>query len=299
MDVIPATHTISARHTTSADIQVRYEDIAQDGRFRLEGMPECLGRTVWTKLIGPSKLYRQLSRQGITPVLTRLGIEGGQGPISIEYPLKATGRFRFSHSLDDDAEVQRILLNMWGEVTGPRASTRDPQPPGVGEQITVGRIFAEHTLTRPFATPGERRVRSLRDIPGISPYPRAEYLGEAPRALAALPRAAEPLEPLSLDREPVAFGIDDTDANQHVNSLAYPRLLRGAVLRRLAKLGLDTKVMMRSVEIAFRKPNFAGDTAYIRVRTFRYNGHYGATCTLGAEDPDATPHCFARMLFGS
>jgi len=298
MDVIPVTHKISARHTTSKDINLRYEDIAQDGRLRLAAMPECLARTVWGKLIGPSTLFKQLTADGIAPILTRVAIAGGEGPVSIAYPIKATGKFRFAHSLDDDAEVQRIVLNMWGEMRGPRSSVRDPQPDGQGQEISAGRIFAEHTLTRPFAEPGQRRVTHLEGMKGISPYPRAEYLGESPQGLLAIPRGAEAVDELSLEPLPVVFGLDDTDSNQHVNSLVYPRLFRIAALRRLNDEGENTAVMMRSIEMGFRKPYFAGDTAHIRIRHFRYKKQVAVTCTMGPLDDDATPNVFARIFFG-
>lgn len=297
MDLIPPTHPISARHTTKAELTLRYEDITQDGRLRLTTMPECLARTVWGKLIGPSKLFGQLTAQGIAPLLTRLVIEGGDGPISVAHPLQAIGRFRFAHSLDDDAEVQRIVLNMWGELNGPRASVRDPQPEGRGETINVGRIFAEHTLSRPFAAKGERKVRRLDGITGISPYPKANYLGESPRGLLALPRGSEALEPLTADPQPVVFGVDDTDSNQHVNSLAYPGVFRAAALRRFAQAGQSPKLMLRTLEIGFRKPSFAGESLHVHVRQFRYRSRVGAICTLGAEDPDQSPRCIARMYF--
>jgi len=298
MDVIPATRPISPRHTAHAEFHLRYEDLNQDGRLRVIAVPECLARTVWSQLIGPSRVYRKLTKGGIVPVLTRLSVAGGEGPLSVNNPVMATGRCRFAHTLDDDAEIQRIVLNMWGDLTGPRASTHDPQPPnGAGDPILAGRVFAEHTLTRPFAPSGARAVRSLQGIEGLSPFPKARYLGESPRALAALPRGAKAVGPAILDTEPVLFGLDDTDANQHVNALVYPRLFRVAALRHLARQGATEKRMMRTLEIGFRKPSFAGDCSFIRVRTYHHRGSAGALCTLGPEDPDATPRCYARLTF--
>jgi hypothetical protein len=56
-----------------------------------------------------------------------------------------------------------------------------------------------------------------------------------------------------------AFGLDHTDSNQHVNSLVYPRLFAEAALRRLAELERPRRLLIRALDIAYRKPSFAGD----------------------------------------
>ena len=299
MNVIPSTRPIPDRHTSRAKIRLRYEDLTQEGRLRLIAMPECLSRTTWGKLIGPSRLYRQLTAQGIVAVLTRLAITAGAGPLSIQNPLNATGRLRFAHTLDDDAEVQRIVLNMWGEAEAPLASTRDPQPPNAGTSVSAGRIFAEHTLTRPFAPAGARSVTQLEDIDGLSPFPKERYLGESPRALLALPRGATALEAYSMDAPPIVFGLDDTDDNQHVNALVYLRLFRVAALQRLAKHQSPEVRQLQTAEIGFRKPCFAGEQLYLRIRAFHLGSRTGALCTLGPQSADRQPSCYARLTFGS
>ena len=62
-----------------------------------------------------------------------------------------------------------------------------------------------------------------------------------------------------MDPTPLPLGLAHTDANQHVNSLVYPRLFEEAVLRRLATLGKPTALLTRRAEVAFRKPAFAGE----------------------------------------
>jgi acyl-CoA thioesterase FadM len=66
----------------------------------------------------------------------------------------------------------------------------------------------------------------------------------------------------------MALGVMHTDSNQHVNSLVYPRLFEEAALRRFAVLGKSTTVLARSIDIAYRRPSFAGDTLRIFVRAF-------------------------------
>jgi hypothetical protein len=67
-----------------------------------------------------------------------------------------------------------------------------------------------------------------------------------------------------------AFGLDHTDSNQHVNSLVYPRLFAEAALRRLAELERPRRLLIRALDIAYRKPSFAGDRVRIHTRLFRH-----------------------------
>jgi hypothetical protein len=77
-----------------------------------------------------------------------------------------------------------------------------------------------------------------------------------------------------VDPVPLTLGVMHTDSNQHVNSLVYPRLFEEAALRRFALLGRPTQVLARSIDIAYRRPSFAGDTLRIFVRAFE-NGASG------------------------
>ena len=107
-----------------------------------------------------------------------------------------------------------------------------------------------------------------------------------------------------LDPTPIAFGLDHTDPNQHVNSLVYPRLFIEAALRRLAAHRKSTRLLTRAAEIAFRKPSFAGDRARIAIRAFERGDQLGAVGLLISDDEAAAPlaaarpRCFVRLLLG-
>ena len=74
---------------------------------------------------------------------------------------------------------------------------------------------------------------------------------------------ADALDRASPDETLIVFGLVHTDSNQHVNSLVYMRLFEEAVLRRFAALGLPEPVLARRLEIAYRKPCFAGDRMHV------------------------------------
>jgi hypothetical protein len=266
--------------TTSATARVhlRYEDISQDGRLLLEVMPNALGASVWGAQLARDPLAQECLRSGIVPVLTRFVMEGTPGPFSVMTPMEATGR----HVLAE-TDTGRVVVNMWAELKAPIGRTYPPFPADAGTIASAGRIFGEHVFTRLFAAPSARRVRR-EDLPG----PPATLPRHVQRPFADM------LDPaLTPDEAPIVFGMVHTDSNQHVNSLVYLRLFEEAALRRLG----DAKLLSRRMEIAYRKPCFAGDRMRLHVRTLEQDGHPAAIVAIAPEGhPASAAHAAARIL---
>jgi len=93
------------------------------------------------------------------------------------------------------------------------------------------------------------------------------------------------------------FTLDQTDANQHVNSLVYIRSFLDAAQRRLAATGQPLKLRSRAVDIAYRKPCFAGDRVRAHLRLFDLAGAVGAAGSFVGDD--GKPRCYVRVLFGA
>jgi hypothetical protein len=232
--------------TTTAELRPRYEDVAQDGRVQLTTLMPGLS-AVW-RAFGAGSRFDDLRRQGILPILRRIVLTGEDGPFSATTPIHVEGTWRLARETNGD----RIFLDMWLDAFAPIASTLGPAPPPDAERVRVGRVFAEHVVTRPFAPPNERKVTRL-GVPGIPdlledthPFLEAEDL-IAGRDLAA---AGEQV-----------FGLMHTDSNQHVNSLVYPRVFEEAAIRQLA----GRPLLARAIELRYRKPFFLGDRAAIRL----------------------------------
>jgi hypothetical protein len=117
--------------------------------------------------------------------------------------------------------------------------------------------------------------------------PPDRYAWRSPEALMGLPEGAEPLdvEP-TLDPIPVAFGLDHTDGNQHVNSLVYPRVFEELAVRRHG----DPKLLARALEMRWRKPFFAGERARLALAI---EGEH-AVGTFSPDDSDR-PSCVIAM----
>ncbi|KYF84822.1 hypothetical protein BE18_06705, partial [Sorangium cellulosum] len=252
MHYFPDEPHVPEQQQATAVMHLRFEDVSQNGRVMLDALPHGLGPAIWVKLLRASPVEALMTTQGIIPILTRLIIEGGDGPVAAREPLALKGSYQLARTEDAASEVNRLILAMWLSAmwlsaSARRSRTYGPPPPGAGEPIQVGRVFAEHVFTRPFAEPGARKVLRF-DAQDLPPVPPERYAWRSPEALMGLPAGAEPFDPEpTLDPIPIAFGLDHTDGNQHVNSLVYPRLFAEAALRRLAQHGHGTAVLARRV----------------------------------------------------
>jgi hypothetical protein len=286
------------------EVPIRFEDITQDGRLALEGLAPALGEVVWRRLLIGSPLLQAMREQQAVPILTRVVLEGGDGPFSTVHPLEATGTYDLAHVVSDAGEVERILVDMWIDANLPIGRSYGPPPERAGERIRAGRFFGEHVLTRLFAPPDQRKVTRLEE--GGAPAHGRRRAWVTPESVGMLPVGAVPLDDaLRLDPTPIAFGLAHTDSNRHVNSLVYPRLFEDAALRRFAELGrAKPAVLSRHVEAAFRKPCFAGEVYRVALRAFTLEGQLGAVGAFVSESDarstetlaQARPHCFVRMM---
>ena len=242
----------------TASIAPRYEDITQDGRFHLTALMPGVGAAVWRGLLSKIPATQHLMQQGILPILSRLVMVGEDRSASVNVPVRYEGSFRFAREKDGN----RLFANMWVEARAPIASTLAPDPPADAPYEVVGRIFAEHVITRPFGPPAERRVTRL-DAPGVPAIPEDEHVFENAEALIA--SAGGALD----DRGELAFGMMHTDSNQHVNSLVYPRVFEEMAMRALvqnARVPNAHQLLARSIEMRFRRPFFAGERASVGMR---------------------------------
>jgi hypothetical protein len=189
-------------------------------------------------------------------------------------------------------------MNVWAELRGAAGKLSRHVTPG--ELATAGTIFAEHTFTRLLAPPDQRKVVRL-GVEGYPDVPETRYAAPAPTTAQEPPEGNVWTSDLEPDSTDYVFTLDQTDSNQHVNSLVYIRLFLEAVNRRLAAEGRPLKVRSREVDIAYRKPSFAGDRVRAHTRLFGPGArnesgplHLGGAAghVVGT---DGKPRCFVRV----
>jgi hypothetical protein len=258
-----------------AELLPRYEDMTQDGRILLPSLMPGVGVAIWRNLLAHMPALAAFRAQGILPILRRLVLVAGEaGPFSVHAPIAFEGSWRLAR----ERGGERLFVNMWIDAYAPVGHSLGPPPAETAPRVLVGRIFGEHVVTRPFASPEERKVTRL-DIPGFPAVPEDEHDFEPGEALLG----ERPLEPLGTR----VFGMMHTDPNQHVNSLVYPRMFEEMVLAEHA----DPALLARGVELRWRRPFFAGDRAAI---AWRRDGDsvVGAFAPAGAP---SRPSCTLAM----
>jgi hypothetical protein len=213
--------------------------------------------------------------------------------------VEGRGAYTLSHTTDDNNVATRVLFTIYAALTGRVGHTHGEPPPNAGERISLGAIEAEHVFTRPFGDRANRRVHSLPEGCGLPSVPGERSEWRAPARLTTPPNDAR-----RLDREPrlarrVLFGLAHTDSNRHVNSLVYPSLFEEMALERLDELGVATAgLQVRDLEIAYRKPCFAGDRVEVMLQALRSGDRVGAVGSfvpVGRED--RRPHGYVQIWF--
>lgn len=272
-------------------LPLRYDDVCQDGRLMLTGMPHAL-TSVWRACVRQFPLSGARSA-GVIPILAQLWVRGTDARIHVGKPARSVGTGVFTHVKASDGSAQRILLDMRASIYGITGSVLGPQ--SEGEEVLVGEVFARHVLTKLFAPPGQRRVREL-DIEGMAPVPPTEVLWHSPESMMAVPDEVSWLEPSaeSAALQPL-FGLQHTDSNQHVNSLAYPRLFEEAAQLRFSERELQGQTVAREVAVNFRRPFFAGQRSRVDLRAFE--NREGRGCVGAFIGADEKIHCDMQMRF--
>ncbi|MBI2394117.1 MAG: hypothetical protein HYV09_31385 [Deltaproteobacteria bacterium] len=300
----PAPPEVPADQRASGALELRYEDLAQDGRAMLESLPHAIGEVVWRQRLSRQEHNRTMLRQGVIPILTRLVVEASDEPLPITHPIDAAGMFDLAHAIDGKGDVERLLLDIWIEVHGVRGRTNFPPQPGDGARVSVGRVFAEHVFTRPWGPPEERKVKRLPNIEGLPEIPQRRRDFRALPQSAGLPIGATLLDadPV-VDPSPIVFGLVHTDANQHVNSLVYLRMFEEALVRRAAAHRLPPDALARWIEIGYRKPCFAGDRVRVRLQLYTRStdlgDEIGAVGAFVPEDDPTTDKPYAWVAMGA
>jgi hypothetical protein len=284
---------------TQSSVYMRYEDVAQDGALKVVGMPHAVGLVCLGKLFLRTKISEETRPQGVIPILSRIAMETTGGPISVRNPVEVDGAFELCHTRDEHREVNRIVLTAHAELYAPIGRTYPPTPHDEGRKVHVGRAYAEHVFTRPSERAYARKVLALPLADGpLVPGPELSF--REPMATLELPEQANWLDDgFVAHGAPFTFGLAHTDANRHVNTLVYPQLFEDVGLTRLMDLGYSTRAfLVDHIDIAFRKPCFAGERVSAFVRAFEVGGKPGVVAYLGA--PRRAPekaHCMCALTF--
>ncbi len=236
----------------SVSLPMRWEDVDQTGRVTLPALASALGEACWRGYLKDHPL-RECERQGIVAIQSRMSARFSDASVSAEADLECEGRVTLART-ERDGDVHRLLLLLSVNVYGPSSRTYAPQPDNHGERVWLGQTFQEAVFTRPFAERGARRVLALPDV-GLPVVPETLVARDEALLDVASPRFSS-----QFITKDVTFGRVHSDANQHVNSLVYPRIFEEKVIE------IDGRTdSPRALSMTFRKPSFVGERASFRI----------------------------------
>ena len=286
----PPAPTFPSDQAATTEGHLRYEDITQDGRLMPIAVPPALAG-LWRGVLVRHPGARSAAQQGIIPILTRLTIQTYEQRIRVDKPIQTHAGFELARHPDGS----RLFMNIWSQIRGAAGRIVPPEP--AGALTLAGSLFAEHVFSRPFGPPDQRRVTRLQ-ANGYPELPDAVYDAPAATTASEAPGGARWIDELTTDPTEVVFSLDQTDSNQHVNSLVYIRIFIDAAQRRFAALGKSLTVRSRAVDVAFRKPCFVGDRVRAHVRLFDQGGMLGAAGFISTPGDEARPRCYVRISVG-
>ena len=252
---------------------LRYDDVIQDGRLRLESAWRSTGKLLWRDP-DAARVFGSMTA-GVTNVLSRVTLQASEAVLEPRAKLRTKVSYRFEHTASESGAVERILFSTWVEVHG-----RGPD----GEYLPAARAYGQRVFTRLDAPPGQHLVKHLSAF-GDDGFPPARVTWEPATALLTLPPGAVPVDRAPrLDPVPVVFGLTHTDLNQHVNFLMYHRAIEQAALGRSVELGEGSRLASREVSLGYRKPSFAGEKVRIALQAFRLSGAFGVLSAVVDDD---------------
>jgi hypothetical protein len=269
---------------------LRFEDVAMDGRMMPISMPPMMSG-LWREVLVDHEGATNAIKQGILPILTRLVMTSSGAAIRIDREVESRTGFELAR----DPASGKLFMNVWAATRG-AAGKLSRAGTNAGELVDAGSLFAEHTFTRVLAPPGQRAVTEL-EVEGYPRLPETIYAAAPATTAEDAPAGARWLDELAADDADHVFTLDQSDSNQHVNSLVYVRVFLDAVNRRLAARGHVGKLRSTAIDIAYRKPCFPGDRVRTRLRLYEHDGALGLAGHIAGADDDKT-RCHVRVAIG-
>jgi hypothetical protein len=230
---------------------VHFPDLTERRALRLSAIANYTARSHfgrWHKKFGGPKFD---DPDGVFTPLAFVELEATDVSVDPRHPFTVTGETFLARTLDGDGSTRHLLRE--GRHTVADASG-----------AIAARAHYVNVFTRYSADPARRRVRELPAVLGLGPAPSrvATRL-----SLAALLPSSTP--PDFADDQPHAWHYGQTDANRHVNSMEYLRMMEQFVGDVLHRGGHDlARLYFRRARIVYRKPCFRGE-AYRRAAWFR------------------------------
>ena len=231
---------------------LRFQDLTERLALKLSALPDYAGRAhfmPWHRLLGTPD-FRGLT--GVFSPLIHVAVEATDARVDGHGHLEIRGVTMLSKTLDGSGGIRRLLREGTHEMFGPGG-------------VLCGRVRFVNAFTRYDPDPARRRVLEL---------PPEWKLGAAPSRVATdVPDLATLLpagrRPDFADPTPHVWHYGHSDANRHVNGIAYLRSMEEFVADGLLARGVDlSRLYCAATRVVYRKPCFTGE-GFRRVAWFQ------------------------------
>lgn len=250
-------------------------------RIRMRAFVGICMPPIFTSLNAHLKMM-ELRRKGIAPIMFHLDFRSGATPIAFGRGLTNEHSLRLYRSVTDAHNqpaangterlmfVSRSVIRAKARSHGPEALGYDD---GSGAIVEAGTAEIMHVITKPVSAPGERQVTSVPEELRVLAEHRWDKPIPSVEAMSVAPAGYTPVDAGAWGERIDAWGMPNTDINQHVNVQEYvmgaenqfTRVLHGAQLP-------VTKHRIARARLLFRKPFFPGQGYALRARLYRRGG---------------------------
>ena len=239
----------------ATDSIVEWHMLNMAGELITIRMADTIG-TGLRQVLRPYWTYDAGSGDGVAPIPHLMHLETGGRQVALGTPLRQEYRFRLVTSRGTGGALTRAHL-----VMNCTLYARNMQASG-----SLGSAEIWMALTRPFAAPGARRLTAVpAALRFLTEHGLAEHeLGSRPiesfRCQAMAP------ETLFRDNLPLAYHMDRSDSNRHINMHVYPQQALDYLALAFHRSGGDVeRLRFRRVTVYFRRPFLPGDIADVEL----------------------------------
>lgn len=214
------------------------------------------------QVLSPYWTYDPGRGDGVAPIPHLMHLETAGRQVALGTALRQEYRFRLVAARQPDGALARAHL-----VMNCALYARDAQDaragPGAGP---LGSAEIWLALTRPFAPPGERKPAA---VPAALQFLTEHKLSAgdlASRPIESFRCTAEPTERAIRDTLPLAYHVDRSDLNRHVNMHVYPQQALDYLALGFHRAGgAAGRLRFRAVTVYFRRPFLPGDGAEVEL----------------------------------
>jgi len=230
---------------------IHFPDLTERLALRLSSIADYTARAhfgVWHKRLGSPDLS---DPRGVFTPLVYVELEATDVTVDPRQPFHVRGETFLGRTLDPDGGVRHLVREGRYVLSDPRGTV-------------VARARYQNVFTRYDPDPARRRVTELPPALGLGTQPsRVMEVAD----LATLVPADRPPDLVETTSHVWHYG--QTDANRHVNGMAYLRAMELFVADALHARGHDLgRLWFQRARIVYRKPCFRGE-AYRCVGWFR------------------------------